>query len=646
MILTRIELENWMAFGGLHKLELPPGAIAVVARYADNPRRSNWAGKTAFLEAIEWALFGVHRKRYDDDLITYGAESTRVRLAFSDGSVVERSKTRGKATHVTLHWAGKSATKKAAETEIPRLLGYDASDYRATVCFAQGDTEAIVEKRSADRRKVVTQWLELDAWVRVAARARAHARVVTERHQTLRAELSVRQRDQAGVDPEEVVARIDTQRRHLEGVRVKLFEVERALENVAQAEIRRQDEIRLQALGEQAAELRPRLVGVGVQADLEKARGILSTTEAALQRATEEHDTAAGLARGDFDGVCPVTCEDCPVAEDVRANHTAAVARLSTAAVARREAYGARGEASKVVRDMESREREATRLRERYNGILAEGRRLKEAIEARADAPTVTDAQLAELRRSREDLRAVERETYAGLQAMDRELTRYQEAETWIRETATELEAVSAEIRAANLALRAVGASGIPAAIAETALDSLEERANALLSGTGLSFAFGWDRATKTVAPVCDACGYAYRGTRDKSCPACDEPRGMKRSDELEILVNDGTAEPEDVKAKSGGARVLVAASIRLAAGLMIRERRGARATFAAVDEPFGALDAENRETLARTFAGMLSAVGLEQAFVVSHDAALLDALPARIEITRTGDLSRVEMRR
>lgn len=78
----------------------------------------------------------------------------------------------------------------------------------------------------------------------------------------------------------------------------------------------------------------------------------------------------------------------------------------------------------------------------------------------------------------------------------------------------------------------------------------------------------------------------------------------------------------------------------------MLRDLRGSPVRFAVVDEPFGALDAENRETLARSFAGMLGSVGLEQAFVVSHDAALLAAMPARILITRDGSASRVELQR
>ena len=115
-------------------------------------------------------------------------------------------------------------------------------------------------------------------------------------------------------------------------------------------------------------------------------------------------------------------------------------------------------------------------------------------------------------------------------------------------------------------------------------------------------------------------------------------------SDDLEILVDDGSGEIEDVRAKSGGARVLVASALRLAASAMLRDLRGTPVGWACVDEPFGPLDAENREALARVFSGMLGAVGLEQAFVVSHDQALLDALPNRIVVERSGSRSTLRL--
>src|SRR5262249_29835197 len=157
---------------------------------------------------------------------------------------------------------------------------------------------------------------------------------------------------------------------------------------------------------------------------------------------------------------------------------------------------------------------------------------------------------------------------------------------------------------------RALGGSGIPARIAAQSLSGLEARANALLSGLGLSFSLTWERELADPALACDECGTVFdKKTRAKSCVTCGTPRGRKKSAELDVLGDDGSGEIEDVRAKSGGAKVLVASAIRLAGGMMLRERRGSPLEVAFVDEPFGELDLENRDALARTFASLLGSV-------------------------------------
>ncbi len=116
MRLASIRLRNWMCFGGDVAIEdLPASPIAVVARFADDRERSNWAGKTAFLEAIRWALLGAHRKRTDDGIIFHGASAARVELVF-DGPLplsVVRSRPRGGPTLLEVVPAGRAASTLA-----------------------------------------------------------------------------------------------------------------------------------------------------------------------------------------------------------------------------------------------------------------------------------------------------------------------------------------------------------------------------------------------------------------------------------------------------------------------------------------------------------------------------------------------------
>lgn len=645
MKITDVYLENWMPFGGSTALEkLPSGAIGVVARYEENARRSNWAGKTSLLEAIEWCLFGVHRKRYEDDLITHGADRTSVTVCLDGVAEVTRARVRGQSSKLTLRTSGGNEFKgDAAESEILDALGFDGADYRATLCFAQGDTEAIVARTSGERRKIVAEWLELDSWIRVAARARARARECAEKVRQIQNDIAMRSGSiREGVD-QELESRIQTARAKLLEIRTEIETIEKRLEGAADWELTRQDVLRVEALRREAASLKAEIGGQGVNPEeLAALREKAGTERAEMEKSANALQDARKLAGGDFDGRCPVTCGSCPVADSIRSDRAAGAEKLRIARLDHGRTDGAYRETAAALREMESRERDLVRKRERFNGIVEEGRRLNAAIDARGNNAQIgiTDQALAELKRRKSELVALEREVERDGRNAQHEQATIVDLREFIARRSKELEAAEKESRVANFAAVATGPTGIPAAIAESSLHALEERANTVLAGSGLSFRFAWDRATKDLTPTCDECGFAYKGQRDKACPACKATRGPKRADELEILVTDGSGVEEDVRAKSGGAKVLVGSAIRLAAGLMLRDRRGARCAWATVDEPFGALDEENRENLARTFAGLLGAVGLEQAFVVSHDAALLDALPSTIEIVRSGDKS------
>jgi rubrerythrin len=351
----------------------------------------------------------------------------------------------------------------------------------------------------------------------------------------------------------------------------------------------------------------------------------------------------------------------CPAKEHVIAASDLAKKRFAGAAEQLNSAENARAAAQREVQTRDAADRQRTSRTAAYNALVSRVRELKvkidspECIAAREQAEACNVARVDSMGRSgamhqvRLELRAA-RDAYAVAKSA-RDRAEYDIASQGavlkrIEEREVAKKAARSEMRAAELVVRAFGPTGIPARIAAQQLIALEERANALLSGTGLSFTLGWERETRDAAPICYECGYSFKGKKEKTCPSCDATRGFKRSEELEILVDAESGEAEDVRTASGGAKVLVASAIRLAGGLMLRELRGCRVAWTLVDEPFGALDAENREQLARTFAGMLGSVGLEQAFVVSHDAALLDALPCKIQITRDGSKSCISLER
>lgn len=643
MRITRLELTNWMLFAGEHAIDLPGGAIAVVGRYAGEAGRSNWSGKTSLLESIEWALYGVHRKRYEDDVIHNGAAGCAVTVALGDVRVTRKRK-RGKSTVLSVAGAGEDVTGREAQSRVIELLGMDHADFRATLCVSQDDTLAIVSRTSGERRKLIAQWLELDAW------ARACARVVNDRNATRKRLETLRMSHghvatQISNDSREILSDED-------------LGVLSAAVDSADADVRRlSDEFatvnesmrlweareRVRELADEARDLRERIAsessGDSVDAGaIGEELGRLNSERSDLLKSFE---TAKALSRGEFDGECPLTRDTCPVAAHVLGRREQYL-RDADSANAELTVLGERARGLREsAREAEQCKRALTSLRERYNAKLESMRRLKGDAER---APSV-EPDAESIRKRLDDARYKWRIKSSALEGHNAKCQSLQGLRDRLLALETDIATVSADLRVRNIAVNALSPNGIPADIARESLDVLEDRANLLLEGCGLSFRFAWDRQARGLEDSCSECGYPYRGQRDKSCPSCSAERAPKMASELEILVDDGSGVVEDVRFKSGGAQVLVASSIRLAAGAMLRDFRGSPMAFALVDEPFGALDACNRKSLAVTFSAMLDAVGLQQTFVVSHDVALLDALPHGVEVVRDGARSGVSTR-
>lgn len=633
------EMVDWMCFAGETSLALPAGPIAVVGRYEDRAGRSNWSGKTALLEAIRWCLWGIHRKSHEDRLITRGAERTEVRLLLGSGGPdhlrVKRARPRGGPTRLTVTTAdGTTFQQKAAEAALEKFLRMDERTALETLVFSQGDVEAVVGRTSGDRIAAIRRWFGLE---RAAAAAEKTRKLATSRVSLLSAARTAAPAEvkQAEVEAAEKAA----------AVAAAAFDEAHADWQKAATDWKELDSLRklrddaktyADAVG-RAKDLRAKLEGGTVGRLQEATRKAVEEDEAAraeYSAAIAERDEAARLAAGEFDGVCPVTCAECPVADDVRADRDAALKRLATAEARVAEARP-RAAAAQRARDAARRESEDAAVNVRlFNAAVANARTIEKRAKEYADLGKDVDALNEERRRALEE--TVERRAAAKAE-VERALgaLRIEKAarERWL-EHEQKLTQLGAGAAAALLAARAIAVGA--RSVAEQSVLALEEQVAPQLSAAGLSASFSWERALDELEGSCGACGRVYKGQREKACPDCGAERAPRTAEDFEILIDDGSGEIEDVSEKSGGAQALVGSAIRLAAARLVRSRRESPLAFALVDEPFGALDVQNRAELARVLTTMMGATGLEQALVVSHHPDLLDALPHRVVITRS----------
>ncbi len=172
--------------------------------------------------------------------------------------------------------------------------------------------------------------------------------------------------------------------------------------------------------------------------------------------------------------------------------------------------------------------------------------------------------------------------------------------------------------------------------VAESTMQLVEQGANRVLSDSGIDLGVKvtWAREGNGPAKSCDQCGAGFPvSAKVKVCGACGSKRGKHTVEKLEIGTTD----------QSGAAEDLAGIAIRLAVSAWLRQRRQAGWSMAAIDEPFGALDGANKRALSQHLVTMLTGAGygFEQAFVVGHERAIMDALPNRIELIGTREGTR-----
>ena len=148
----------------------------------------NGHGKSALLDGITWCLWGKARGKNQDDLISYGAEESRVELEFLARNThyrVIRSRARGGGrrrqgiTDLQLQVLGEGDfrpitgnTVRETEAKVEQLLGMDYDTFINSAFLLQGRADEFTNKAPAERKEVLAKILGLDAYDRLQDRAK------------------------------------------------------------------------------------------------------------------------------------------------------------------------------------------------------------------------------------------------------------------------------------------------------------------------------------------------------------------------------------------------------------------------------------------------------------------------------------------
>jgi DNA repair exonuclease SbcCD ATPase subunit len=647
--ITRIEITNWRCFRSKHSIDLDSGAHAIVARHETDPDRSNWLGKSTFLWAPRFVITGEKPSdcRTEDDWITRGEDFGSVEVTFSDGTRIERSRKRGGPTVVKVESINGKFQKAEAEAEIGRIVGLSEKD--ASIWFlAQKSFDRFIRARPGERAKEVSEWLRIDHLRKAEANVRQSLSELLDRESKLVAKeradrdmlASLYQR--LGIDTRNNISQaidalneiVERNRTATEAATKEVGRLENESHRLAKlaSDHERQRE-REELAGEvecaqkEADRLASQAPGGRKIVRLRQASQDADDEASRLRRIAQDKQT---LARGEFDGRCPVGGQECPITRELNAERKGNAIAAQKAA---KEASEARDLAERARRELgaiEGQARAVERAKERASTLSARLERMKpiDVVECDENRSHEVEGLLWEAKRRRDESRDRVRDAEATIIEVDRIGKR-------IEETVRELAVIKSAIQTKREAVDILGRKGAQRRIAEQALQGVEDGANSLLarSGIDLSLQFQWDREIGGLATTCDVCGAPFpASTRIRECAKCQAPRGPKVDERLDVVMSD----------RSGAAEDLAGLAISLAASSRLRAERGSSWGVVCLDEPFGALDRSHRRSLAKGLVSML--VGQwEQALVIAHDDATMDAMPGRIVIVGGPNGSRVE---
>lgn len=639
-MISRIRLFNFLCFRGEHVVDLKSFPYAVCAKRENDTDRSNASGKTAFLEAFGFALWGRHRHRSEDAWISRGEARGEVELTLGTVRIL-RSRERGKATRLHVFDGDREFTKADAETRVREIVGFGEVDYYATRHLEQRQIARFVLSRPEERMESVSAWVGLTSLERAERIARDNLVQASSRlDQADKERARWKDRLDTALEGSTLESIRNEEKLQLARLRTAIAEVDKARRVLVSAEVAESfqvQEVEYAQLVEDGKALAATLKRTSVDT-LQQA---VDTFQQALDAKTLElgqWKTKAiqleGPAKGTFDGQCPIAKLECPAVDKINADRVSARALYAEAIKARddlqREIAGLRSELQEASFKLQTHQRDVARLED----MRARAKEVREQLANRPDGSSVSVT----------DARAKLDEVTAHHASIVQEVSRYAWRLTAIGEATIEIERAEAGIKAlrddeavASSAVLIFGRNGAQKMVAESALSQIEARANEALSACGidLSVQVRWSREGQGLATTCDACGHPFpASTKVKVCGRCEASRGPKLIHRLDVDLSD----------RSGALEDLAGLVVSLSAGAWLRDSRNIGWGTILIDEAWGQLDTAHRRILSSGLPRMFASWGAEQAFITAHHHSVLDALPGRIEVARKGDWSEVRV--
>jgi DNA repair exonuclease SbcCD ATPase subunit len=641
-------IEDYIPFRGSQVIEdLSPGVYGIVGEYDDNDRRSNRAGKSAFLKAILTAIFGEDRSEigkgdsFDRDIHS-GRDSYVVGVKLLVGNEkrdleVERRRERGKSPVVFLD--GDRGKKTDAEELVRGLLGFSREDFVKVAFVRPGDLHGIVTSGNSALKADLMRWMGLDFWASYHVEVSSRLARLEDERRDIDIRLDYVGTEVSGLKNQPSQEKIDLFRKELEEKEKELVEAIVALERVRSGSKRRELESTYLRLVKERESANVVFTYLDETYDPEELVHLLADDILSLEEEVEQYKKKMYRREADEDrlGVdlvkvgasekCPLDGERCPRHQEFAARtkkwKEELVERTKKKAVISERVEKMERELDDMRSIRRKAEVKASLLREKEESL----KRVGDELQTMKAGPSNEAEECMAVKRVegiRERLKEKDRISF-----MEREIERKKELDAEILRLKTRMDENLKISSVLRFIQQAVSRDGIPASQLEEAVLAIESGANQVLSilRAPHRVRFIFQKDTQKKEDVCSGCGRVYRG-KEKMCPECGSSRSNKKAEELSLSIVDAGGRTQEFSQDSSGGRDLAALSLRVA----MAKYFGFNVLF--LDEVCGSLDEENLDMLVGLLEKM-PALGFDQVFVISHRQSMQRMLEKLIVIER-----------
>jgi len=604
------------------------GVHAVTARYKSSKGRSNRAGKSALMSAMELARYGTigSVKQGIDKYIHSGKKFmiAGVGLENADGVVQKISRRIGKSGAKLM--VDDNLTKQSDAHELFGRLTLD--DFLRTQFVRAGDLHGLLAEGSTKIKTDMMRWHGLEGWGDVnklitkdageiktkLLHIEARTNSVAEYHEE--AEIGIEQMQQQIKEAESEIEIMEASAGSVAERKLKYDELNKKLsKSVAISEclevVKNSKQVK-----KKHKQLQDQLEKV--ESNLDEVNGRLSVLRGSLET-SEKH-----LIK--FSGNCPVDDAACPRVTEIVENANAIKNKCAKFQInidkenkTRKGLNDKRHELQELVDDALDAVREvniADEYLEEHGRTFDDIKKLENQVK-KLDADETDDAfDLQDARNDLIDLKVT--------------LKQYIERQEQIERDSKTHRQLLKELSMLQYAAFITGKTGIPAMQIENASQSIEGMANDVLEKMGMEYRleFAFEEEVKTrLAGSCRNCGHVF-DSDERKCPSCDEKRGNAFNDVFKPMVREGKY-LQTFSQDSDGGKAILALAVRVA----LARHLGIVSLF--LDEVDGHLDDANLEAFIRLVHRLITDGYFKQVFVISHKHRIAEAIASNILVLR-----------